>query len=464
MRETARSLKRGAEMPCEWRSHDRLAADQTTMNTRTEITEAKAKAIREEPRFSGIFPKGGKFERRIPLSAPVLHGEETDYIEKALATGADGSTVLELEKEIAEYMNKDYAAALSSGSAAIFMALKLAEERGYGNQVFCSDFAPVSLADAILLAGCEPIFIDVSYDDWCMEPKALEQAFKCYPDVRIVLMNHAYGYPGQVVEIKRICEAHGAILIEDASESFGARCFSSLTGTIGDIGILDFGTDRIITGLSGGILLTNDADDYKRVKHLAYGALTSVPWQQHDEAGYDFGITDLTAAMIRAQFGHLEDHIEKKREIYERYRETFEDSGLLEMHYFDDGKEPNYWMLPVTCESGIQFSEKRSETGYTYTDQHGTASPMEICDALNAFGAEARPVYKPLSMQPAFQQYDLITADGISHELFQTALCLPCDVNMTEKEQDTIIEIILSCFDEKNLDREAWEEALGRIS
>ena len=219
--------------------------------------------------------------------------------------------------------------------------------------------------------------------------------------------------------------------------------------------------------------MRTDADAYKRVKHLAYGALTSVPWQQHDEAGYDFGITDLTAAMIRAQFGHLEDHIEKKREIYERYRETFEDSGLLEMHYFDDGKEPNYWMIPVTCESGIQFNETRSETGYTYTDQHGTASPMEICDAICAFGAEARPVYKPLSLQPVFQKYDLITAEGsqkenvttaISRELFETALCLPCDSDMIEEEQDVIIENILSCFDEKILDREAWEEALGRIS
>ena len=419
------------------------------------LTEERAKTIRKELRFSGIFPGGGKFERNIPLVSSFLHEAEKDYMKKPLSTDLSGEEVGLLENEIANYMGKKYATALASGSAAIKLALQLAAGRGYGKRVFCSDFAPETLANSVLQEGFELVFVDVSYDDWCMEPEILEQAFAAYPDVKLVLMNHAYGFPGRAVEIKHICEANDALLIEDASESFGAACFSAKTGAIGDYGILDFGPDRIITGDGGGMLLTNE-ETLCRSKMQCE-------------------MTDRTAALIRAQLKHLEERIDKKRVIYERYLDAFQADGLVNMPVAEEGQVPNYWISCGVCDSGIQFREERTETGYTYTDQHGTASPMEVCDALHAFGAEAYPVYKPLSMQPMYQDCDLITAEGsqkASHgeidsagrEVFKTAICLPCDIHMTREEQDTIIEIIRACFNEKNFNREDWMTGMEKIS
>lgn len=457
------------------------------------ITEAKAKKIREEARFKGIFSKGEMFGRHIAVSSPVLHGNEQVFIEKALASGLDGSIVSSLETEIAKYEKVPFAAALSSGTAAVHMAVRLAAERVYGSMsgvsspngqgrggclygkhVFCPDFADTYIADVVVGEGGTPVFIDASPDDWSMDPVVLEMAFQIYPDVKIVLMNHAYGFPGQIVEVKRICEAHGAILIEDASESFGASCFSSMTGTIGDFGILDFAKDKIITGASGGMLLTKDQNSHQKAKSLAAGGMAKAPWQQHEDVGCDGIMGDLAAAMILAQMEHIGEHINKKREIYDRYADAFEESMLLEMNPFPDGAEPNYLISCAACESGIEFEETRSDRGYLYTDQHGTAAPMEIIDALFAFGAESRPVYKPMSMQPVFGNCEVITLDGsrrsrvfsftnslwesesFSRDLFEKTICLPSDIRMTAEEQETIIEIVHSCFDKKNLDRMDW--------
>lgn len=491
------------------------------------MTDVTAKWIREQARFRGI----SEFDKKILLSSPHIYRDETKFINEAFDGEFDGTQVKELGKEISSYMGIGYAVPLHSGAAALHMAVKLAAEKLYGSstgivtpdgvgkggalygkRAFCSDFTEQWMIAPVIYEGGEPVFIDSSDLDWSMDPEVLELAFGKYPEVKLVIMNHAYGFPGQIAEIRRICDEHGALLIECAGESFGAcvrteSCGQGIgrtgsgaeggpglagsktetgeevigktetrrteeessegvwkkTGTFGDYGILDFGRDRIIPGSSGGALLARDFYASEKASYWAEGAMAAAPWNQHEELGYRYGMDDLAAAVLRGQLKHIEEHITKKKAIYERYLNNLDDD-LVCMIPEGEGTQPNYWMPCMTCESNIQFMETRSERQYTYTAQHGTAAPMEIYDALMAFGAESRPVYKPMSMQPLFRNYEHFTLDGAwrcyenfrndsfwvrcdrAKQYFESGLCLPGDIRMTKEEQDKVIEIILACF------------------
>lgn len=454
------------------------------------MTDVTAKWIREQARFKGIT----EFHKKILLSSPQRYGDETEFIHQAFDGGFDGTQGKELGKELSEYMGIEYAVPLHSGTAALHLAVKLAAEKLYGSstgivtpdgvgkggalcgkRVFCSDFAAQWVAAPVIYEGGEPVFIDSSDLDWSMDPEVLELAFKKYPDVRIVIMNHAYGFPGQIAEIRRICDEHGALLMECAGESFGACVRTGSfeqgsdggvwrkTGTFGDYGILNFDRDGIIAGSSGGALLVRDFYAAEKASYWAEGAKAATPWNQHEELGYQYGMDDLAAAALRGQLMHIEEHIAKKKAIYERYLDHLDD-GLVCMIPEGEDTRPNYWMPCMTCESNIQYMETRSERRYTYTAQHGTAAPMEIYDALMAFGAESRPVCKPMSMQPLFRNYEHFTLDGAwrcyenfrndtfwlrcdrAKQYFESGLCLPGDICMTPEEQDKVIDIILACF------------------
>ena len=478
------------------------------------MTDVAARWIREQARFRDIFDKDlykdGRFERKIFLSSPCIYGQEKEFINQAIEAGFDGTQVKEFGKETAKYMDIGYAVPLNSGTAALHLAVKLAAEKLYGSstgivtpdgvgkggafygkKVFCSDLTEMQMVAPVIYEGGEPVFIDSSDQDWSMDPEVLELAFERYPDVKLVIMNHAYGFPGQIMEIRHICDEHGALLIECAGESFGARVQTDClgpkvrkadggsesrkkktdsgggiwqkTGTFGDYGVLDFGKGKIIAGASGGALLVRDFYALEKAAYWADGAMAATPWNQHEEIGYHYVMDDLTAAVLRGQLRHLETHIAKKKEIYERYLDNLDDD-LICMIPEGEGTQPNYWMPCITCESNIQFHETRSDRQYTYTVQHGTAAPMEIYDALTAFGAESRPVYKPMSMQPLFRNYEHFTLDGAwrcydnlrndtfwvrcdrAKQYFESGLCLPGDIRMTREEQDKVIEIILACF------------------
>jgi len=462
-----------------------------------------ARRIREQPRFRGIFKDGGCFEKRLLLASPNMHGDESGFMEKAWETGFSGENITGLEQEIAEFIGIETAVAFSSGTAAVHAAVKLAAKQLYaghvgnsvlngpgrggslrGKRVFCSDFSSSAMVNPVIYEGGEPVFIDCSEEDWCMDPEVLDIAFKIYPDVRLVIMNHAYGFPGQIQEIQRICREHGALLIEDASESLGAKVWVGgdsgkwgdgwrQTGSFGDYGILDFAEDKIITGSCGGMLLSNDLYDDGIARGWASGKKAGALWDQQDNPRGYYRMSDIAAGIIRGQFRHLNEHIARKRAIYKRYLAKL-DGGLIGLNPAGVGTEPNYWRSCMTCESNIQFMETRSERSYTYTDQHGTAAPMEICDALEAFGAEGKPVYKPMSMQPIFKNNDQITLDGsrracgrfcndsfwvrsdVAREKFDRGLCLPCDIKMSQEEQDRVIDIVSACFNRSGMDRMIW--------
>ena len=341
------------------------------------------------------------------------------------------------------------------------------------------------MVNPVIYEGGEPVFIDASPENWGMDPEVLEIAFDKYPDVKIVIMAHLYGFPGQVQRICEICREHGALLIEDASESLGAKCWTGdgepdgqegkwqLAGTFGDYGVLSFGKDKIITGGSGGMLLTKDYYSYKRAQSWASQAKAAAPWNQNEGLGFHYRMNDLTAGIIRAQFRHLEEHIARKKDIYIRYQKGF-DENLMMMNPVGERTRPNYWISCMTVESNIAFRETRSEREYTYTSQHGTAAPMEILEALKAFGAESTPVCKPMHMQPFYWNYDQITLDGSrwsyenfynddfwircneSAQAFRNGICLPSDIRMTEEEQEQVMDIVLACFDKPELERGIW--------
>lgn len=450
------------------------------------MTDAAARCIREQPRFRGIFKDHGTFDRKIALTLPVVHGDESEFIEKSLRTGFSGDNISELEKETAKFIGTRNGVALKSGIDAIHMAVKLAAEKIYdrtsgtsdgfwkdgmlsGKRVFCSDFMPPAAVNTVIYEGGEPVFIDVSAEDWCMDPEVLEIAFQKYPDVKLVIMNHAYGFPGQIKEVKKICREHGALLIEDASESIGAKIDGQQSGSFGDYAILDFGKDKIITGSSGGMLLVHDPCSYKKAKSWAADSDAASSFDKYKWMDHGCIMSDVVAGVVRSQLKHLEEHITKKKTIYRKYLEKF-DGDFISMNPIGEGTVPNYWISCIASESNIQFKETRSGWDYTYTDQHGTAAPMEIYDALAAFGAESCPVYRPLSLYSAFKSFDQITLDGsrrswefdqdafwvrsnVSKECFDRGLCLPSNIRMTGEEQDRVIDLVYACFCKNDLDR-----------
>lgn len=448
------------------------------------MTELTMECIRKEPRFKGLE----KFDKRVLLSSPRMHGNEMEHLYKFMrsdVSAAGEENIRELEKEAAEYIGVEYAVALNSERAAVHMAVKLAAEKIYGSstgistpdglgkggalygrRVFCPDLANAATVDPVIYEGGEPVFIDVSSEDWCMDPDVLEIAFEKYPDVKIVIMTHLYGFPGQVKRIKEICKKQGALLIEDAADSLGASVSGKQTGSFGDYGILSFDNHKIITGLAGGMLLTNDRYSAQKVRRWAAQSISAVPWCQHEELGYDYKMSGITAGIIRSQFGYLDEHIVKKKAIYEHYKERF-DEELVIMNPIGEDTEPNYWISCMTVESSIVFREVRSEREYFYESQHGTAAPMEIWEALEAFHVESSPIWKPMHMQPVFRNHEQITLDGgrrtyrgfynedflirgnESARVFRSGLCLPSDIGMTEEVQDRVIGIICASFGER---------------
>ncbi len=404
------------------------------------------------------------FEKKVWLSTPTMHGEELQYITEAYQTNwmsTVGANINEVERLTCEKVGCRHAVALSSGTAALHLCVKLAGVRP-GDKVFCSDVTFAATVNPVVYEGGIPVFIDTEMDTWNMDPVALEKAFELYPEVKVVMLANLYGTPAKLKTIREICDRHGAILIEDAAESLGATYEGQQTGTFGQYNAISFNGNKIITGSSGGMLLVDSEAAANKARKWSTQSRENAPWYQHEEVGYNYRMSNVIAGVVRGQFPHLEEHIAQKRAIYQRYQEGFQ--GLpVTMNPFDAKRsEPNFWLSCLLIDRQAMCQQVRSDDQALYISEAGKSCPTEILEALARYNAEGRPIWKPMHMQPIFRMHDFVTAQGsgrastnayiagglknVGEDIFERGLCLPSDNKMTEEEQMQIIEIVKSCF------------------
>ena len=417
------------------------------------------------------------FDNRIWLASPTMHGEELKYMMEAYETNwmsTVGANINEVERMAAQKAQVKYAVALSSCTAALHLCVKLAGERLYGKppighgavegkRVFCSDMTFAATLNPVVYEGGIPVFIDTERDSWNMDPVALEQAFEIYPDVKLVVCAELYGFSGDIRRIKEICQAHGALLIEDAAEAMGATWEGQQCGSFGDYAAISYNGNKIITGSSGGCLLTNSLEDANKTRKWSTQARENAPWYQHEEVGYNYRMSNVIAGVVRGQYGYLEEHIAQKKAIYERYKKGFQDLPV-QMNPFDGEKcQPNYWLSALIIDKEAMCRQVRDDQHALYLAEHGKTCPTEILEVITALKAEGRPIWKPMHMQPMYRMNSFVTTAGegraktnayiaggvedVGADIYNRGLCLPSDNKMTAKEQEKIVEAIKWCFD-----------------
>ncbi len=420
------------------------------------------------------------FKNKIWLSSPTMHGDEQQWVDEAIRTNwvsTVGENINVIEKQAAEYLGCKYAVALSCGTAALHLATKLAGEKLYGqakpnqgtlqgHRVFCSDCTFDASINPVAYEDGEAIFIDTEYETWNMSPEALEKAFELYSDVRLVIIAHLYGTPGKMEELKTICDKQGALIIEDAAESFGAKYKMKdewmETGTLGDYNCISFNGNKIVTGSAGGMFLTDSKEDADKVRKWSTQSREAAPWYQHEEIGYNYRMSNIIAGVIRGQLPYLQEHVAQKQVIYERYKEGFKDLPV-EMNPYDREKSiPNFWLSCLLIDEDAMAPMVRGEQDYLYKCESGKSSPQEILDVLARFNVESRPIWKPMHMQPIYQTHAFVTVEGngrgksnayikgggidVGADIFRRGLCLPSDNKMTVEQQNRVIDMIRACF------------------
>ncbi|MCD7965476.1 MAG: aminotransferase class I/II-fold pyridoxal phosphate-dependent enzyme [Clostridiales bacterium] len=413
-----------------------------------------------------------KQDEKIWLSSPSMYADSMKYVQEAYETNwmsTVGANIDEVEKNICEKVGCKYAVALSAGTAALHMAVKLS---GVANsdKIFASDVTFAATINPVMYEGGEPIFIDTEYDTWNMDPIALEKAFELYPDVKLVVVAHLYGTPGKIDEIKKICDVHGAKIIEDAAESLGATYKGKQTGIFGDFSAISFNGNKIITGSAGGMFLTNSLDDANKVRKWSTQSRENASWYQHEEIGYNYRMSNVIAGVVRGQIPYLDKHIEQKKAIYERYKEGFKDLPVQMNPYDEENSVPNYWLSCMIIDPEAMCKQVRGEQEELYTPEHGKSCPTEILEAISSIGAEGRPVWKPMHMQPIYRMNGFVTREGngraktnayisggavgedgkpldVGVDIFHRGLCLPSDNKMSIGQQNEIIKVIRACFE-----------------
>ena len=405
------------------------------------------------------------FEKKVYLSSPTMHGDELKYMTEAYDTNwmsTVGANINEVERLVCEKVGCRYAVALSAGTAALHMAVKLAGVRP-GDRVFCSDMTFSATVNPVVYEGGVPVFIDTERDTWNMDPVALEKAFELYPEVKVVVAAHLYGTPGKIDELKEVCTRHGAIIIEDAAESLGASYKGRQTGTFGTYNCISFNGNKIITGSAGGMLLTDDLESANKVRKWSTQARENAAWYQHEELGYNYRMSNVIAGVVRGQFPYLETHIAQKKAIYERYKEGFKGLPVSMNPYDAENSEPNFWLSCMIIDRDAMCRQVRGETDALYVHESGKSCPTEILEAIAAINAEGRPIWKPMHMQPIYRMNGFVTRAGngrartnayiagefedVGMDIFNRGLCLPSDNKMTKEQQDAIIEVIRGCFE-----------------
>ena len=423
----------------------------------------------EDPRFVGIEP----FAKKVWLSSPTMHGDERRWVDEAIETNwvsTIGENINEVERQMAARIGVKHAVGLSCGTAALHLATKLAGEKLYGqakpdagtlqgHRVFCSDMTFDASINPVAYEDGEAVFIDTEPGTWNMDPEALEKAFALYPEVKLIVAAHLYGTPGRMEEIRAIARRHGALIVEDAAESLGAQYKLNgewvETGTLGDYNCISFNGNKIITGSTGGMFLTDREEDARKVRKWSTQSREPAPWYQHREIGYNYRMSNIIAGVVRGQLPYLEEHIAQKKAIYERYKAGLADLPVRMNPFDPERSRPNFWLSCLLIDEDAMAPQIRSDTECSYTSVPGKSSPSEILDALAAFNAEGRPIWKPMHLQPLYEGHPFVTRSGlyrgpgdgdVGADVFRRGLCLPSDNKMTPEQQDRIIEIIHRCF------------------
>lgn len=417
------------------------------------------------------------FKKKIWLASPTMHGDEQKWVKDAFDKNwitTAGENINEVEKQMAEYIGVNHAVALSCGTTALHLAIRLAGEKLYGipkvghgslesKKVFASDMTFDATVNPITYEGGEPVFIDTEADTWNMSSEALEKAFELYPDVKLIIVAHLYGIPGKIDEIRKIADEHGALIVEDAAESLGATYRGKQTGKFGDYAVISFNGNKIITGSSGGMFLCNEKTDADKIRKWSTQSREAAPWYQHEELGYNYRMSNIIAGVVRGQIPYLDEHIEQKKAIYERYKEGFKDLPVT-MNPFDIvNSVPNYWLSCMLIDENAMCSQVRGENDALYIHEQGKTCPTEILETLAKYNAEGRPIWKPMHMQPIYRNHAFVTVNGsgrgqsnayisssvndVGADIFRRGLCLPSDIKMTVEEQNIVIQIIRSCFE-----------------
>ena len=416
------------------------------------------------------------FDHKVYLASPTMHGEELKYMTEAFNTNwmsTVGKNIDEVERIAAQKAGVKYAVALCNCTSALHLCCKFAGERLYGKpqishgalegkRVFCSDMTFDATINPVTYEGGTPVFIDTEEDSWNMDPVALEKAFELYPEVKLVVCAELYGFPGRIDLIRDICHKHGALLIEDAAEAMGATLNGQQCGSFGDYAAISYNGNKIITGSSGGCLLTNDIEVANKARKWSTQARENAPWYQHEEVGYNYRMSNVIAGVIRGQYEYLEEHIAQKKAVYERYVKGLK--GLpVKMNPIIDGANPNYWLSCLIINEKYMCKQVRDDSKALYIKEQGKTCPTEILEAIASLNAEGRPIWKPMHMQPMYRMHECVGRDGtircrtnayisggvkdVKADIFERGCCLPSDNKMTPEEQGRIIEVIRRCFE-----------------
>lgn len=373
-------------------------------------------------------------KEKIWLSSPHMSDEgfEMEYVQEAFDTNwiaPLGTNVNEFEKEVASYVGAVDAAALVSGTSALHLALKSAGV-GQGDIVFCQSLTFSASANPIIYEKAIPVFIDSDYTSWNMCPLALEKAFKKYPNVKAVMVVHLYGLSADMDKIVALCDEYNVALIEDAAESLGTTYKGQQSGTFGDYGIYSFNGNKIITTSGGGMLVSKNKDNITKARFWSTQSRENERHYEHKELGFNYRMSNVVAGIGRGQLKVLDQRIQKKRDIYYKYKGAFKDIDQIEMMPVNDWNVPNCWLSSMTLSKDI--------------------NPIDIMLALEKENIESRPLWKPMHLQPFFSDYDFI-GEGVSEDLFNRGICLPSDTKMTVEQQDKVIKVIKDLLSNENL-------------
>ncbi|MEE1255094.1 MAG: aminotransferase class I/II-fold pyridoxal phosphate-dependent enzyme [Lachnospiraceae bacterium] len=373
-------------------------------------------------------------KKRIYLSCPTMHGEEQRFVQEAFDTNwvaPLGPNVTKFEEEMAAYTGSGYAAALSAGTAAIHLAIKLLGIK-QDDVVFVSSLTFSATCNPICYEKAKPVFIDSEPDTWNMSPKALRKAFEKYPNPKAVILVHLYGTPAKLDEIMEICAEHNVPLIEDAAESLGSTYKGKMTGTFGRIGIYSFNGNKIITTSGGGMMVSKEEALTKEATNLATQARDVARHYQHSKIGYNYRMSNVVAGIGRGQLLHIEEHKSIKNAIYKQYADAFADMEDISMNPMNPDGDANNWLSCILLKEGCKVT------------------PNQIMDALETENIESRPIWKPMNLQPVFADCDFFNHndEGISvgEDIFNRGVCMPSDIKNTPEDMELIIQTVRKLF------------------